>query len=82
MNEYGKSLSDAVKVLDPNAAGPQAARGARGPAPGTMRKKLRYRNPHTGEHIDTAGGNNRILKQWKLQYPNDNIKEWIVGESK
>ncbi len=82
LGEYGKSLSDVVKILDPQATEPQRARGARGPAPGTMRKKLRYKNPHTGEHIDTAGANNRTLKAWKLQYPNDNIKDWIVGESK
>ena len=81
LREYGKTLRDVISTLDPDAGDARPARGARGPAPGTMRKRMRYKNPHTGEHIDTAGANNRILKAWKQKYPNDNIKDWIVGES-
>ncbi|HBP4970075.1 TPA: histone-like nucleoid-structuring protein, MvaT/MvaU family [Pseudomonas aeruginosa] len=82
MKDYGKSLRDVVVILDPDARLAEPARPARGPAPGTARPRLRYKNPHTGEVVETASGNNRVLKDWKNQYPGENIKDWIEGEAK
>jgi hypothetical protein len=78
MNEYGKNVRDIVLIIDPQAGGYEIVKPARGPAPGTPRKSVKYLNPHTNEHLETASGNNTILKQWKKQYPNENIKDWIV----
>lgn len=72
--EYGKGLRDCIAILDPSPA-PRAdnqGKGNRGP-----RKVQRYVNPHTGEVVETAGGNNRVLRAWKEQYPNENIRHWI-----
>jgi hypothetical protein len=80
MKEYGKGMRDIILILDPDAREADTARPARGPAPGTPRKVVKYLNPHTNEHLETASGNNKVLKQWKAQYPSDNIKEWIVGD--
>ncbi|MGG5276302.1 histone-like nucleoid-structuring protein, MvaT/MvaU family [Pseudomonas syringae pv. coryli] len=81
MSEYSKSLRDVVAILDPESFKSEPARAARGPAPGTARPRLTYKNPHTGEIIETASGNNKVLKSWKAQYPNENIKDWVKGET-
>jgi hypothetical protein len=65
-----------IAIFDPQAPLPLEGRpqGSRGP-----RKVQTYRNPHTNEKLVTAGGNNRVLKEWKKQYPQENIKDWIEG---
>lgn len=81
MNEHGKTLSDIVEILEPGFFSvAKESKSTRGPVPGTPRKRLKYKNPHTGECVETAGGNNRVLKEWKKQYPSQNLKEWIVGD--
>lgn len=42
------------------------------------RKTKRYKNPYTGEVIDTKGGNNKNLKAWKAQYPDDDVETWVT----
>lgn len=84
---YGKSLRDIVLMLDPDAERyslefqrvdkVHKARGSyRGP-----RAVQTYKNPHTGEVVETAGGNHKTLKQWRHAYPHTEIKDWIVKES-
>ncbi|KGF62103.1 histone-like nucleoid-structuring protein, MvaT/MvaU family [Pseudomonas lutea] len=77
LNTYGKDLRSVIAIFDPQAKPSQEGRsqGSRGP-----RKVQKYRNPHTNEILVTAGGNNRVLKEWKKQYPNENIKDWIEGK--
>ncbi|WP_164661673.1 DNA binding protein, partial [Pseudomonas viridiflava] len=36
-----------------------------------------YQNPHTGELIETKGGNHRGLKAWKEQYGVDTVDSWL-----
>jgi hypothetical protein len=77
MSSYGKSLRDIVAILDPKASLPQAA-----PA-GIKRRRARvvkvYQNPHTGELIETKGGNHRGLKAWKEQYGAATVDSWLRG---
>lgn len=80
MDEYGKTPRDIILILDPDSAKTKTERPPRGPAPGSARKRLRYQNPHTGDVVETAGGNHKVLKEWRLKYPESNIKDWIVGE--
>lgn len=82
MMDYGKGLKEIIAIFDPDAVAPatpapRAGRGSRGP-----RRQMTYKNPHTGELVVTAGGNNRVLKQWKTQYPDENIRSWILGDTK
>lgn len=73
MAEYGKSMRDIIKILDPNhAAAPTAVVSTRKP-----RSIKVYRNPESGEVIETKGGNHTQLKAWKQQYGADTVESWL-----
>jgi hypothetical protein len=36
-----------------------------------------YKNPHTGETIETKGGNHRQLKEWKSEFGADTVESWL-----
>ena len=75
MGSYGKSLRDIIAILDPASSATLIA-----PA-GPKRRRARvvkvYQNPHTGELIETKGGNHRGLKAWKEQYGVDTVDSWL-----
>ncbi len=77
MTTYDKSLRDIIAILDPNPSTSFAV-----PA-GPKRRRARvvkvYQNPHTGELIETKGGNHRGLKSWKEQYGVDTVDSWLRG---
>ncbi|GAB0062957.1 hypothetical protein IBA8401_39870 [Pseudomonas syringae] len=35
-----------------------------------------YKNPNTGEVIETKGGNHKALKQWNAEYGADVVEGW------
>lgn len=35
-----------------------------------------YRNPHTGEVLETRGANHKLLKQWKAEYGAKVVEDW------
>ncbi|MFK0090237.1 histone-like nucleoid-structuring protein, MvaT/MvaU family [Pseudomonas sp. NPDC090755] len=74
MKSYDKSLRDIIAILDPKAV----AKGAAA-APKTRRARVVkvYENPHTGELIETKGGNHRGLKAWKEQYGAKTVDSWL-----
>jgi hypothetical protein len=73
MGEYGKSLRDIIKILDPHRVGPTKTEvSTRKP-----RVVKVYRNPETGEVIETKGGNHTQLKAWKQQYGGDVVESWV-----
>jgi len=74
MNSYGKNLRDIISILDPKAV----AKGVVS-APKTRRARVVkvYENPHTGELIETKGGNHRGLKAWKEQYGAKTVDSWL-----
>ncbi|PSS58405.1 histone-like nucleoid-structuring protein, MvaT/MvaU family [Pseudomonas sp. BBP2017] len=74
MNSYGKNLRDIISILDPKAV----AKGVVN-APKTRRARVVkvYENPHTGELIETKGGNHRGLKAWKEQYGAKTVDSWL-----
>lgn len=80
MGEYGKSLRDIVAILDP-----ESAHGAVVRATGTGRAKRRlrvvkvYKNPHTGEVVETKGGNQKTLKSWKAEHGSAAVESWLQG---
>lgn len=73
MGEYGKSLRDIQQLLDPQPVGRAA--------PAKQQKRERrvkvYRNPNTGETIETKGGNHKLLKEWKAEYGSDTVESWV-----
>ncbi|MGE1172925.1 histone-like nucleoid-structuring protein, MvaT/MvaU family [Pseudomonas sp. BW7P1] len=78
MKTYGKNLKDIIDILDPKSknTGLQLAT-----APKTRRARVVkvYQNPHTGELIETKGGNHRGLKAWKEQYGAATVDSWLRG---
>ncbi len=36
-----------------------------------------YKNPNTGEVIETEGGNHRGLKEWKAEHGADVVEGWL-----
>lgn len=75
MEEYGKSASDVIALLDP-----KAGQSAKVQSRKTRRVK-RYVNPNTNEVIETRGGNHKKLKEWKDQYGADVVEEWQSYDS-
>ena len=77
MAQYNKSLKDVVAILDPES---KLANGKSSKASGTKRarKVKQYKNPHTGEVIETKGGNHKVLKEWKEKYGSDTVESWVT----
>nr|WP_302184245.1 histone-like nucleoid-structuring protein, MvaT/MvaU family [Pseudomonas donghuensis] len=74
MKHYDKGLRDIIAILDPKAAHKGAVS-----APKQRRARVVkvYENPHTGELIETKGGNHRGLKAWKEQYGAKTVDSWL-----
>ena len=76
MGQYNKSLKDVVAILDPDnkvGAGKKSAGGVK-----RARKVKQYKNPNTGEVIETKGGNHKTLKAWKEQYGAEKVESWMT----
>ena len=74
--KYGYSLKDVINMLDPQA-------GRRAPAAeskvGSRRpRQLKvYKNPNTGEVVETKGGNHKTLKDWKSKHGAATVESWL-----
>lgn len=79
MKEYDKSAADVIALLDPKPA-TASPKSASSSATGTRRKrKLKiYKNPNTGEVVETRGGNQKTLKAWKDEFGSDTVESWLV----
>ncbi|MEF9673412.1 histone-like nucleoid-structuring protein, MvaT/MvaU family [Pseudomonas sp. MWU13-2100] len=75
MKAYDKSLRDIIAILDPNPG----RFGAAAPKQRRARVVKVYQNPHTGELIETKGGNHRGLKAWKEQFGAATVDSWLRG---
>ena len=50
-------------------------------APALSRRTARvYTNPHTGKTIRTRGVNHRILNQWRAEYGQDVVDQWLIQD--
>ena len=74
--EYGCNLRNVIEILDPQARSRRAepAKPARSRKPREVKK---YKNPHTGEVVETKGGNQKTLKGWKVEYGSDVVESWL-----
>lgn len=77
MAEYGVSLKGIIALLDPQAR--TEATLATPVARGQRRKRQAkvYKNPQTGEVVETKGGNHKVLKSWKEQYGVKTVEGWL-----
>lgn len=75
--KYGYSLKDVINLLDPQAG--RRAPTAESKAGSRKPRQLKvYKNPHTGEVVETKGGNHKTLKEWKAKYGSDKVESWLT----
>ncbi|WP_435634843.1 histone-like nucleoid-structuring protein, MvaT/MvaU family [Pseudomonas solani] len=72
--EYGYSLRNIIMLLTP-----ADSKSSFSPAQDVRRKRTlkRYKNPNTGEVIETKGGNHKALKIWKAEYGSEKVESWL-----
>lgn len=78
MGEYQKSLRDLIALLDPEAKTAKAARFSKPTQSKRARRIKQYKNPNTGDVIETKGGNHKTLKEWKAKWGNDVVESWVT----
>lgn len=80
MGEYQKSLRDIIALLDPDARSTKTPRGAaKAPVASKRARRVKqYKNPNTGEVIETKGGNHKTLKEWKAKWGADTVESWAT----
>ena len=76
MGEYQKSLRDIIAMFDPEAKSGKATRATKTTGSKRARKVKQYKNPNTGEVIETKGGNHKTLKEWKAKWGGDVVEGW------
>ncbi|MFB4252029.1 histone-like nucleoid-structuring protein, MvaT/MvaU family [Pseudomonas idahonensis] len=75
LDQYGFSLKHIINLLDPQST-KRAPASATTPSTRKPRVLKTYKNPHTGEIVETKGGNQRTLKEWKNQHGSDVVESW------
>ncbi|MEG5264493.1 histone-like nucleoid-structuring protein, MvaT/MvaU family [Pseudomonas sp. JDS28PS106] len=79
LGEYNKSLKDIISILDPQLSSrPGKAPAAPVKASRKPRSVKLYKNPHSGEVVETKGGNHKTLKQWKAEYGAETVESWVA----
>ena len=77
MREFDKSAADVIKLLDPTPTADKSSSSTK--STGRAKRKLKiYKNPNTGEVVETRGGNQKTLKQWKEEYGAETVEGWLV----
>jgi hypothetical protein len=79
MAEYGHSLRDIIVLLDPSASSRRSQAGSAATVKTARRPRQlkQYKNPHTGEVIETKGGNHKQLKNWKAEHGAETVESWL-----
>jgi len=77
LTKYGFSLRDIINILDPQASRRSVAPTIAEKSPRRARQVKQYKNPHSGEVIETKGGNHKRLKEWKAEYGADEVEGWL-----
>lgn len=71
--ESGLTTAQVFGILCPGETFKPKTAGARTPRPTKV-----YKNPHTGEVIETKGGNHKGLRAWKDAHGADVVESWLV----
>lgn len=75
MVKYEISIDDAVKIIKPELADKQQ-NGIPVKKKNKKRRLKLYTNPHTGETLETRGGNNKIIQSWKEKHGEEDVNSW------
>ncbi len=79
MNQYdksGKQMLEVLKAIDPSIQN-RVEQGSASGSDGRKKRPMKtYRNPHTGEVVQTRGGNQKTLNEWRKQYGRDEVARW------
>ncbi len=78
MENYQKSAQDVLTLLQAGQAKAARTGKAASTAPKRIHRAKQYRNPHTGETIETKGGNHKLLKEWKNQWGAETVESWAT----
>ncbi|MEX5571544.1 histone-like nucleoid-structuring protein, MvaT/MvaU family [Pseudomonas lijiangensis] len=78
LSEYGYSLRNIIAILDPESASRRAPAAVAEKSSRKPRQLKVYENPHTGERVETKGGNHKTLKEWKSQHGADEVESWLA----
>ncbi|MCK9744144.1 histone-like nucleoid-structuring protein, MvaT/MvaU family [Pseudomonas syringae] len=76
--DYGYSLRNIIAILDPQAASRAPASISSKTSTRKPRQVKTYKNPHSGEVVETRGGNHKVLKDWKTEYGSDEVESWLA----
>ncbi|MBB3332704.1 hypothetical protein BDK63_003605 [Halomonas campaniensis] len=77
MREFDKSAADVIKLLDPTQTADKSSSSTK--SSGRAKRKLKiYKNPNTGEVVETRGGNQKTLKAWKEEHGAETVEGWLV----
>lgn len=75
MAEFEKRPADVIALLDPNQGSGKSATSTTG----RRKRRLKvYKNPHTGDVIETRGGNHKELRSWKSEHGDETVESWLV----
>ena len=80
LHKFGKTKAELIDYLSDGKTTKVTTKKPESTNTRKRRKLKIYLNPLTNETIETRGGNHKILKAWKNQYPTQNIEEWIIEE--
>ena len=79
MATYDRKAKDVVNVLsvlDPSIAKALGEDTEEHGSKGNTRPLQVYKNPHTGEVVETRSANQKTLKKWREQYGADTVRSW------
>ena len=78
MKKHGCSKKDLIALLQGDEPEPIK----RNKKPAASRRKPRklkvFKNPETGETVETRGGNHKVLKAWKAEYALESLDHWLI----
>lgn len=74
MAEYGMNLRGIITLLDPH---PVSKTEPKATSMRRARQVKSYKNPHTGELVQTKGGNHAVLKAWKAEFGAEVVEGWL-----
>ena len=78
MKKHSCSQLDLIALLQADESEPSKRRKKPASTKRKPRKLKVFKNPETGETVETRGGNHKVLKAWKTQYKLDNIDDWLI----
>ena len=79
LKKHGCSKNDLISILQGDSTEPSKRSLASSSRTRKPRKLKIFKNPNTGETVETRGGNHKVLKAWKSEYSLANIDEWLVA---